>query len=287
MASILVTGSSRGIGRATALTLGRAGHTVHATMRNPAAATSLAETIAEEGLAVHLSAMDVTIDSSVADGIAAIEAAHGPLDALVNNAGIEHHGSIEELPLVDIRAIMETNYFGALRCIQAVMPSMRARRRGCIVNVTSVAGRISSSPLGAYAASKFALEAASEALAQEAAMFGVRVAIVQPGIINTEMAQAITTEHDTSPYPHARRFGGLFAASLQHPTSPMLVAETIREIVEGDTGRLRHPVGPDAEPFLAWRAAMTDEEWVAWGAAQDEEWYASVELDFGLDARRG
>jgi NAD(P)-dependent dehydrogenase (short-subunit alcohol dehydrogenase family) len=280
MASILVTGSSRGIGRATALTLGRAGHTVHATMRNPAAATSLAETIAEEGLAVHLSAMDVTIDSSVADGISAIEAAHGPLDALVNNAGIEYHGSIEELPLADIRAIMETN------CIQAVMPSMRARRRGCIVNVTSVAGRISSSPLGAYAASKFALEAASEALAQEAAMFGVRVAILQPGIINTEMAQAITTEHDTSPYPHARRFGGLFAASLQHPTSPMLVAETIREIVEGDTGRLRHPVGPDAEPFLAWRAAMTDEEWVAWGAAQDEEWYASVERDFGLNARR-
>ena len=117
-------------------------------------------------------------------------------------------------------------------------------------------------------------------------MFGVRVAILQPGIINTEMAQAITTEHDTSPYPHARRFGGLFAASLQHPTSPMLVAETIREIVEGDTGRLRHPVGPDAEPFLAWRAAMTDEEWVAWGAAQDEEWYASVERDFGMNARR-
>lgn len=287
MASILVTGSSRGIGRATALTLGRAGHTVHATMRNPAAATSLAETIAEEGLAVHLSSMDVTIDSSVADGIAAIEAAHGPLDALVNNAGIEYHGSIEELPLADIRAIMETNYFGAIRCIQAVMPSMRARRRGCIVNVTSVAGRISSSPLGAYAASKFALEAASEALAQEAKMFGVRVAIVQPGIINTDMAQAITTEHDTSPYPHTRRFGGLFAASLQQPTPPTLVAETIREIIERDTGRLRHPVGPDAEPFLAWRAAMTDEEWVAWGAAQDEEWYASVERDFGINARRG
>lgn len=287
MASILVTGSSRGIGLATALTLGRAGHTVHATMRNPAAAPSLADTARAEGLAIHVATMDVTVDAAVAEGIAAIQAAHGPLDALVNNAGIEYHGSLEELPLADIRAIMETNYFGAIRCIQAVMPSMRARRQGCIVNITSVAGRISSSPLGAYAASKFALEAASEALAQEAKMFGVRVAIVQPGIINTEMAQAITTEHDTSPYPHARRFGGLFAASLQQPTSPMLVAGTIREIIEHDTGRLRHPVGPDAESFLAWRAAMTDEEWVAWGAADDDAWYASVQRDFGIDARRG
>lgn len=285
MATILVTGTSRGIGLATALTLGRAGHSVHATMRNPTAAPELEETALSENLPIHVSAMDVDSDASVAQAITAITTAHGPIDALVNNAGIERHGSIEELPLADIRAIMETNYFGALRCIQAVMPDMRARRSGCIVNVTSVAGRIASSPLGAYAASKFALEAVSEALAQEAKMFGIRVAIVQPGIINTDMARAITTGDHVSPYPHEQRFGGLFSASLQHPTSPSAVADRIREIIESGTWTLRHPVGPDAEPFLAWRAGMNDEQWVDWGAADNDTWYAAVERDFGLNAR--
>jgi NAD(P)-dependent dehydrogenase (short-subunit alcohol dehydrogenase family) len=285
MASILVTGTSRGIGLATALTLGRAGHTVHATMRDPAAAPKLEETALSENLPIHVSAMDVDSDTSVAQAITAITTAHGPIDALVNNAGIERHGSIEELSLADIRAIMETNYFGAIRCIQAVMPDMRARRSGCIVNVTSVAGRIASSPLGPYAASKFALEAVSEALAQEAKMFGIRVAIVQPGIINTDMARAMTASDHDSVYPHKRRFGGLFSASLQHPASPMVVADRIREIIESGTWTLRHPVGPDAEPFLAWRAGMNDEEWVDWGAADNDTWYAAVERDFGLNAR--
>lgn len=285
MATILVTGTSRGIGMATALVLGRAGHTVLATMRNPAASPALGETAAREGLPIHITALDVNSDPSVTEGIRALVAAHGPIEVLVNNAGIERHGATEELPVGEMRAIMETNYFGALRCIQAVMPGMRARRQGCIINVTSVAGRIASSPLGAYAASKFALEAASEALAQEAAMFGVRVAIVQPGIINTDMAQDLTRGHQESAYPHGRRFGGLFTASLQHPASPEVVGEKIREIIESGTWTLRHPVGPDAEPFLAWRASMNDEQWVQWGAADNDTWYAAVERDFGLNAR--
>ena len=113
------------------------------------------------------------------------------VDVLVNNAGIERHGSVEELPMEDFRATMETNYFGALRCIRQVLPGMRERGSGCIINVTSVAGKIACSPLVAYTASKFALEAASEALAQEMKPFGVRVAIVEPGIIDTSMAHAI------------------------------------------------------------------------------------------------
>jgi NAD(P)-dependent dehydrogenase (short-subunit alcohol dehydrogenase family) len=285
MASILVTGTSKGIGLATALVLGRAGHTVYATMRNPAGAPELAQTAQKEGLPIHVSAMDVDSDASVTEAIRAIEKANGPLDVLVNNAGIERKGSTEELDLAEFRAVMETNYFGALRCIKAVLPQMRARRGGCIINVTSVAGRISSSPLGAYAASKFALEGVSEALAQEAKMFNIRVAMVQPGIIDTAMARRLTDQPDTSPYPHARRMAGLFGASLQTPTSPVEVAQKIREIIESDTWQLRHPVGPDAEPFLQWRAAMTDEQWVDWGAADDATWYQSVERDFGLNAR--
>lgn len=285
MASVLITGTSKGIGMATALVLGRAGHTVFATMRDPEAAPELARAAAEEKLPIHVSAMDVDSDASVAESIRTIEEANGPLDVLVNNAGIERRDSIEEMPLSDFRALMETNYFGALRCIQAVLPRMRERRAGCIINITSVAGRISSSPLGGYSASKFALEALSEALAQEVSAFNIRVAVVQPGIINTDMAQRLKSRPSASHYPNARRMAGLFNAALGSPTSPTVVAQKILYIIESGTRQLRHPAGPDAEPFLQWRAAMDDEQWVGWGAADDETWYQSVERDFGLNAR--
>ncbi|UCF36941.1 MAG: SDR family oxidoreductase [Acidobacteriota bacterium] len=285
MASILLTGSSKGIGMATALVLGRAGHTVFATMRNPDAAPELAQIAAEEGLPIEVLAMDVNSDASVSEAFKAIAESQRPIDVLVNNAGIESRGSIEELSLSVFRDVMETNYFGVIRCVQAVLPQMRSRRSGCIVNVSSVAGRISSSPLGPYTASKFALEALSEALAQEAKMFNVRVAVVQPGIIDTDMARRLGDETNGSRYPHASRMAGLFAATLKNPASPDFVAEKIRHVIESGTWQLRHPVGPDAEPFLQWRSGMTDEQWIDWGAADDDTWYESVERDFGLDAR--
>lgn len=285
MASILVTGASRGIGRATCISLARAGHQVFATMRDPAKAPELGALAISESLPIVVSAMDVDSDDSVRGGVRDIIAQHGPLDVLVNNAGIERRGSVEELALKEFRAVMETNYFGALRCMQAVLPSMRKRGSGWIINVTSVAGRISSSPLGPYAASKFALEAISEALAQEVKAFGIKVAVVQPGIINTDLANAITADSDASVYPHGRRLAGMFTASLKTPTAPELVGNKIREIIESDLPQFRHPVGPDAAPFLAWRAAMTDEQWIDWGASDDASWYEAVERDFGLNAR--
>ena len=159
MTSVLITGTSKGIGLESALAFGRAGHNVHATMRNPAQSPELAQTAAREKLPITVSTMDVDSDQSVSRAIAAIQKDHGPIDVLVNNAGIERAGSVEELPLADFRAVMETNYFGAIRCIQALAPHMRQRRSGCIINVSSVAGRISSAPLTPYMASKWALEA--------------------------------------------------------------------------------------------------------------------------------
>ncbi|MEO6816451.1 MAG: SDR family NAD(P)-dependent oxidoreductase [Edaphobacter sp.] len=132
-------------------------------------------------------------DVSVRDAIAAIHKDHGPVDVLVNNAGVERTGSVEELPLADFRATMETNYFGVIRCVQAVAPLMRQRRSGCIVNVSSVSGRITPPPLAAYNASKWALEALSEALASEMKSFNVHVAIVEPGIIDTAMPHRIAS----------------------------------------------------------------------------------------------
>jgi len=283
MKTALITGCSKGIGYETALAFALAGYQVFATMRNPAAST-LPQKVQEGNLPIVIRAMDVDSDTSVSKVLGDILKENGQLDVLVNNAGIERHGSVEEMKLSDFQAIMETNYFGALRCIKAVLPSMRENRNGCIVNIASVAGHISSSPLGGYSASKFALEAVSEALAQEVKSFNIRVAIVEPGIINTQMARDIR-EPGASIYPHSRRFGGLFAASLKTPASPDLVAQQILTIAESDSWKLRYPVGPDAEPFLAWRAAMSDEEWIAWNAADDKTWYAAVERDFGLNAR--
>ena len=165
MPSVLITGTSKGIGLESALAFGRAGHKVHATMRKPSHSPELAEAAARENLPITISTMDVDSDQSVSDGIAQIMKDHGPIDVLVNNAGVERMGSVEELPLSDFRAVMETNYFGALRSIQALAAPMRQRRSGCIINVSSVAGRVANAPMAPYTASKWALEALSEALA--------------------------------------------------------------------------------------------------------------------------
>src|SRR6266849_8755704 len=248
MAAVLITGTSKGIGFEAALAFGRAGHTVHATMRKPSQSPELAEIAAREKLPIIVSAMDVDSDESVSRAIASIQKEHGPIDDLVNNAGVEKTGSVEELSLADFRSVMETNYFGAIRCIQALAPHMRQRRSGCIINVTSVAGRIASAPLAPYTASKWALEAVSEALAGEMKTFNVRVAIVEPGIIDTAMARRIGDRPNDSAYRQQARFASLFAASLKTPVPPCVVAQKIVEIAENGTWQLRYPVGPDAAP---------------------------------------
>src|SRR5262245_29667387 len=185
MASVLITGTNKGIGLETALVLGRAGHTVFATMRSLERGDTLRAVVEKERLPVSLLQMDVDSDQSVAEATSAVRAQVGCVDVLVNNAGIERAGSIEGLTLSDFKATMETNYFGALRNIRAWLPEMRRRRSGCIINVSSVAGKIACSPLTPYSASKFALDAVSEALAQEVRPCDVRGAIVEPGTIDT------------------------------------------------------------------------------------------------------
>jgi len=275
MSTVLITGTSKGIGFETALCFARAGHKVLATMRNPAQSPALAEIVSREKLPILISALDVDSDTSVTDGIAALTQAHGEIDVLVNNAGVETAGSVEETPLNLFRSIMETNYFGVIRCTQAVLPQMRERRSGCIVQVSSVAGRFSQPPLAAYCASKWALEAMTEALASEMKTFGVRVALVEPGIIDTAMAQRISRA-GSSRYRQSERVAGFFAKSLEESRPASLVAEKILEIVENGTWQLRHPVGPDAVPLISSRQSMTDEAWVDWHSADDERFFAAL-----------
>lgn len=285
MSSVLITGTSTGIGLHTAIVLARAGHTVAATMRNLDRSGLLRAAIVRDRLPISVFQMDVDSDASVDAATAEIRREIGVIDVVVNNAGIERNGAVETLTMDDFKAVMETNYFGALRTIRAWLPEMRTRQSGCIINVSSVAGKIACSPLGPYSASKYALEAISEALAQEVRPFNVRVAIVEPGIIDTAMSRSIEAAASDEVYPQVRRFAHMFAASLDQPAPPSLVAEKIRDIIESNTRTLRHPVGPDAEAFLGWRASLNDDQWIEWGALPDDQWYERVLTEFGLDAK--
>jgi NAD(P)-dependent dehydrogenase (short-subunit alcohol dehydrogenase family) len=284
----LVTGTSTGIGFATALHLARNGRRVVATMRNLAKAGPLETAAREEGLPLTVRELDVTRQDSIDRAVAATRDGEGPIDVLVNNAGIGGATPLELTPEAEHRAMFEANYWGPIRMIRAVLPSMRERRAGCIVNVTSIAGRVATPNQIAYSASKHALAAASEALAHEVAAFGVRVAIIEPGVIQTAIFEnsAPATRYDkTSPYRQImRRNGKLFAAGFRNPGKPETVAATILEAITTDRPRLRYLVGGDAEGLAAGRARISDEEWVAMGGGlSDEEYNARFKRHFGID----
>lgn len=283
MARILITGTSKGIGYDTTLVLARAGHEVIATMRNPAA-SDLEKTATEAKLPITVLPMDVNDESSVED----VFGKHGDsIDVLVNNAGIFSIEAVEDESFDQYRRVMETNYFGAVRCVKRVLPAMRERGSGCIINVTSIAGRIAFYSSSAYAASKFALEAFTECLAQEVKSHGIKVALVEPGIIDSPMATSSLPEYNkNSIYPHGRRMHAIFKNPDKPEASPTLVGDMIRYVIESNDPRLRFPVGPDAHPFLGWRGAVSDEDWVGLnGLASDADYYQRLFTDTGVDLR--
>ena len=273
MTVTLITGCSTGIGRATAIQLARAGHRVFASMRNTDAGSELKQQADDEKLDLELIRLDIDDPDSVQEAVGAVASRAGRVDVLVNNAGVGGGGSVEETPEELWRSIMETNFFGALRMTRAVLPGMRQRRQGAIVNVSSAAGRLAVSPQGAYTASKFALEAMSEVLAQEVLRFNIRVAIIEPGVILTPIFGKNASEPDlNSPYvDFALRIGRMFASRLEDPSPPELVAEAIEHALTTDEPRLRYPVGEDAHQFIDGRREMSDEEWVAYGREMSDE----------------
>jgi NAD(P)-dependent dehydrogenase (short-subunit alcohol dehydrogenase family) len=245
---VLVTGAARAIGAATARVFSERGWEVVATARRPELLNDVPATLRLP--------LDVTDEGSVA---ACIEAA-GPVDALVNNAAISESGPMERYPLDRFRAVLETNVVGALRMVQAVVPAMRERGSGAIVNVSSVNGRVASPLGGAYAASKFAMEAMSETLHLELGHFGIRVVLVEPGFIAPGMKPGAEWGMD-EPYDELlRQWSGADASLLgdEGRPGPEIVGEAIHRAVTTDEPRLRWPVGADAELVLATRAALDD-----------------------------
>ena len=272
----VVTGTSTGIGFATSVHLARHGYRVFAGMRNLRKAEPLRAAAAEASLPIEVIELDVTSRASVDRAFEAVSG-HGAVDVLVNNAGIGGATPLELTPEDEHRRIFETNYFGAIHCIKAVLPAMRERRRGAIVNVSSIAGLVTIPNQIPYCASKWALECAGEALAHEVARFGIRVVNVEPGVVKTNIFDnsAEATRYDkASPYqPIMRRNGKFYAAGFRDPAWPDEVAETILAAITSDEYRLRWPVGKDAISFSEGRRKIRDETWIAMGGELSDQDY--------------
>jgi NADP-dependent 3-hydroxy acid dehydrogenase YdfG len=259
---VLITGCSSGIGKVTARRLVEAGHTVYATARRP-------ETLADLASAgARTLALDVTDDASMTAAVKAVEAEHGAVGTLVNNAGYGLYGPVEEVAMSDVRREFETNVFGLGRLTQLVLPGMRARRRGRIVNISSMGGRLVFPTGGWYHASKYAVEALSDALRVEVAPFGVTVVLVEPGLIRTEFeavaSGGLAPEAASGPYAEMRRNSDEVmrrAYRSRAGASPAAVADTIRKAVEARRPRTRYVVTPAAKAQVQLRRFGGDRVW--------------------------
>ena len=188
--SVLITGATDGLGRAAAIFLAGNGYRVFAAGRSAEKRASLDRLAEEQRLPIETLELDVADDASVRRGVARVLDRAGAIDVLINNAGVAYVAVMEEIRLDDFRRQYETNVFGVVRMIQAALPGMRERRRGRIINMSSIAGKIASPLMGPYASSKFALEGLSDSLRLELSPFGIHVVLIEPGIIHTNMQNA-------------------------------------------------------------------------------------------------
>ena len=284
----VVTGANSGIGRATTLAFAQAGYHVFGTVRGLGKADKLLAKATSLSLAdrITLVEIDVADSASVSKGFAQIYAATDQVDVLVNNAGVGGNAVTEECPIDTYTEVFNINHNGSVRCIQAVLPQMRKRGSGAIVNVSSVVGRITAIAQSPYYVSKWAVEGMSEGLAHEVAPFGIRVAIVEPGITRSSIfSKNIDAPNQSGAYDaHYRRLFAFYAAGITNATPAEEAAATILEAATTSSPRLRWHCSWGAGELLAARAAMTDEEWVSFGSHLDDEaYYDEFVARFNLD----
>lgn len=235
MTVTVVTGANSGIGRATAVHLAARGHTVYGTMRDLGKGDKLDSLADKAGATVHPVELDVSDDESVRAGMASILDAEGQVDVLVNNAGVGMNAVVEDVDIEEAKAVFDVNYFGVIRCTQAVLPSMRAQRSGTIVNVSSVAGRVAAIAQVVYASSKWAVECLSENLAQELAPWDIRVRLIEPGVTRTALLAKHTELHEDSDYADAyRRMFAFYLAGIGANVRPEAVAEVVELAIDDE-----------------------------------------------------
>lgn len=265
MATVLITGCSSGIGLETALAFARRGDLTYASMRDPAKAARLRERAEAEKLDIRVPALDVTDDASVAAAVREVEDAHGAVDVLVNNAGVNHVGAVEATPFDEARIVLETNFWGALRTTRAALPAMRRQGSGVVINVSSLAGRTWSVPYGGfYAAGKSALGTVSEALAGEVGQFGIRVVCLEPGTFATEIQTNAFAREGAQDGPYGadeawlRRF---MEGSAEGAAGAGVVADAIVAAATDPGTPLHAPVGEGAEAAVDMVAEVAYDDW--------------------------
>ncbi|MFH9612733.1 SDR family oxidoreductase [Streptomyces pratensis] len=270
MTSVLITGCSSGIGLETALAFARRGDRVHACVRDPASAGELLGRARAENLTLDVPRLDVTDDASVAAAVDGVLERHGAIDVLVNNAGIDRSGAVELMPQDEARAVLETNFWGPVRTVRAVLPGMRARGSGVIVNVSSLAGRTFAVPHGGfYAAGKAALGTLSEALSAEVRPFGIRVVCLEPGSYASRINRGSTAgaappkPSEADPYAADSAWTARFLARVQEGAGDCgEVAEAVMAAVDDPGTPLHLPVGKDAETALEYLGSASYEQWL-------------------------
>ena len=255
-------------------------------MRSLEKGEKLAAMCADAGVEVHPVVCDVTDTAAVNAAVAEVIVDAGQLDVLVNNAGIGGNGVCEETPVELYESVMDVNVYGVVRGVHAVLPHMRERGSGCIINVSSMAGVIAAIAQSPYVTSKWALEGLTEGLAQEVVGQGIRVALIEPGIVKTAiMAKNTETPNESGAYGWAyNRMLNFYGTGLSNPGHPSEVAEVIFEAATTDAPKLRYTCGWGGDELVAGKAKMSDEDWVALGAIESDAEYAKRfgEL-FGLE----
>jgi NAD(P)-dependent dehydrogenase (short-subunit alcohol dehydrogenase family) len=261
----LVTGSSSGIGHEIALVLARHGYFTFATMRDLQKKSKLESIKDEENLPLEFVQLDVTNEESVRIAVQTIQDDKDRIDVLVNNAGYGLTGALEDLSIDEIKTQFETNFYGLIRTTQAVLPIMRKQRSGIIVNISSGAGRFGYPMGSAYVSTKFAIEGLSESLSFEVEPFGIKVILIEPGMIRTNFSSASVLAKKSldpnSPYvPIMKNMEKGIKQLLENASSSQLVANITFEAISSDKPRLRYLVGKDVEQWIEAKKKMTDEE---------------------------
>ncbi|MDQ5869454.1 MAG: SDR family oxidoreductase [Thermoproteota archaeon] len=266
----VVTGSSSGIGYETSLLLARNQFATYASMRNLKKSDELLKIAAKENIPLKVIQLDVNDDRSVSNAIDIIVKENGRIDVLVNNAGFDLFGSLEELTIEEIKGQFETNFFGVVRATKTVIPTMRKQGSGTIINLSSIGGRIGLIPFNTvYHASKFALEGFTESLRQELAEFNIDVILIEPGFIRSNFMDNIKTakNYDPNKSPYAKTVQKLFEAfepMIAHSSDPMEVAQVILNAANSSSPNVRYAVGKDAESVLKARTELSDRELEKW-----------------------
>ena len=261
----LITGCSSGIGYETALMLGRNGFRTFATMRNTKKSDSLQEIIRKEGLDVSIRQLDVNDDASIENTINNIKNEANRIDVLINNAGFGLVGFFEDLTLDEIRDQFETNFFGVLNITKKIIPIMRLQKSGTIINISSGAGQVGFPGISAYVSTKFAIEGFSESLTYELLPYGIKVVIIEPGVIKTNFFRNCkVSEHSVkknSTYSSSLdKFQKNIEIMQEHATSPTDVAKVIIQVLGNSEPKQRYIVGNDVAMILEAKKNLSDNE---------------------------